>query len=87
MSRYWCEEGEERLLEGQNYKFQVKGQSVTPHRDYVLRELEVTRLSGEGQVSAVQFLGYLLMILMNASGTFSDCNELVFISLFCMIWP
>lgn len=56
MSRYWCEEGEERLLEGQNYKFQVKGQSVTPHRDYVLRELEVTRLSGEGQVSAVQFL-------------------------------
>lgn len=49
VSRYWCEEGEERLLEGQNYKFQVKGQSVTPHRDYVLRELEVTRLSGEGQ--------------------------------------
>lgn len=57
MSRYWCEEGEERLLEGQNYKFQVEGHSVTTHRDYVLRELEVTRLSGEGQVSAVQFLG------------------------------
>lgn len=49
VSRYWCEEGEERLLEGQNYKFRIKGRSLTTHQDYILRELDVTRLSGAGQ--------------------------------------
>nr|XP_022340849.1 uncharacterized protein LOC111135248 isoform X2 [Crassostrea virginica] len=46
---YWCEEGEERLLGGQLYKFHVQGKSLTHHRDYILREMEVTKLSQDNQ--------------------------------------
>ncbi|XP_061188883.1 uncharacterized protein LOC133197059 [Saccostrea echinata] len=42
---YWCDAGKEKVLEGKNYKFLVKGKAVITHKDYILREMEVSKYS------------------------------------------
>ncbi|XP_048770535.2 uncharacterized protein LOC125676746 isoform X2 [Ostrea edulis] len=49
VARYWCEPENEKILQGENYKFLVKGKAASTHKDYILRQMEVSKYSTNDQ--------------------------------------